>query len=1222
MGRLVGLELHNFKSYRGTASIGFGSANFTSIIGPNGSGKSNMMDAISFVLGVKSQHLRSNQLKDLIYRGRLLDGDIEQLQDGELDNEDLDSETAYVMAIYEKSDGEILQLKRTIGSRGQSEYRINNKVTSAGEYSNVLKKENILIKARNFLVFQGDVEQIASQSAAELSKLLETVSGSLEYKREYESLKDEQDQAKEDTAAILSKRRTLISELKQYKEQRHEAEEFKSKLHEKNNLTKLLTLWNLYHIELKRDNLTDEFKESKKKLKELKNDIHKAEKEFQSVKAEYAKESLKLNKFHKKIDSQKSDINSKKQELLPINAQQDVINKTISKFNKRVKDLSSDFERQQEYVQGVERQIKVVTKAKSNAEKEFNAKHSNSNITLEDQQEYENLKQQYLSQGGASEEEQLNLLNVEKNEIKAILASISNQRTNADVRVEELKSQHSKLSNDLTTVSTELNELNELYNQRKIELKNLNIENENFLSKEYELNSRLRETLISLEELNANQRETNKERKLRENVNTLRRLFPGVKGLLSDLCQPKQKKYENAISTILGKNFDSVIVENSAIAHQCITYLKEQRSGVASFIPLDTIDAKPIDSRLRQLDPRARPSIDIIDYDPVLERAMQFACGNSMVCDDLRLAKEIRWGKKIDVKVVTLDGSLIHKAGLMTGGRAKNQERRWNKTEVQNLTRLKDDLSYELNQLQERRPDHMKIRNLDYELGNLDLQIVNVRRKRVELERSILDVDAEMKYYNNSNESEKRRQQEEDKLNDVNKRILEQENNIQLLKKDIFKKFCSKLGFKDIKEYENSSGSEIREQSKELNQYQNELYKLGKKLDFEKERFNETSNRITKIEAEKSSYEKSLTQLIKEKELTNDQIDRLESELEITTQELLDFEKSIEDKLQKSKNSEDNLHDLQYNYESFKKSLEIQQQDIERYTIERISFLKNCKIENINIPLKQGSSLDDLPIDNTEEIFAIADEISIDFSTLSTRYKENDNEIISNEITEKLSDITKELETLSPNTKALERLTEVEKRMEEIEKELHKTRSQELVIVKKFQEVKNKRYELFISAFNHISEKIDPIYKELTKANNTTLGGGAAYLTLEDEDEPYLAGIRYHAMPPMKRFKDMEFLSGGEKTIAALALLFAIHSFHPSPFFVLDEVDAALDNNNVQKIANYITKNSGPNFQFIVISLKNGLFEKSDALVGIYREQRENSSKTLTLDLRNYPETA
>jgi structural maintenance of chromosome 1 len=124
-----------------------------------------------------------------------------------------------------------------------------------------------------------------------------------------------------------------------------------------------------------------------------------------------------------------------------------------------------------------------------------------------------------------------------------------------------------------------------------------------------------------------------------------------------------------------------------------------------------------------------------------------------------------------------------------------------------------------------------------------------------------------------------------------------------------------------------------------------------------------------------------------------------------------------------------------------------------------------------------------------------------------------------------------------------------------------------------------------------------------------------ARFTLTKVQEPYLDGVKYNAMPPMKRFRDMDQLSGGEKTIAALALLFAIHSYHPSPFFVLDEVDAALDNANVAKVAKYIRNNARPGFQFVVISLKSSLFVQSEALVGIYRDQEENSSKCLTLNV-------
>ena len=221
---------------------------------------------------------------------------------------------------------------------------------------------------------------------------------------------------------------------------------------------------------------------------------------------------------------------------------------------------------------------------------------------------------------------------------------------------------------------------------------------------------------------------------------------------------------------------------------------------------------------------------------------------------------------------------------------------------------------------------------------------------------------------------------------------------------------------------------------------------------------------------------------------------------------------------------------------------------------------------------------------------------------------------VEDELQSKIAELEDELKTMAPNMKAIERLEGVESRLKSTEKEFEDARRKAKRAKDDFQEVKDQRFELFNKAFTHISEQIGPIYKELTRSASLPMGG-QAYLDMEDTDEPYLDGIKYHAMPPLKRFRDMEHLSGGEKTMAALALLFAIHSYQPSPFFVLDEVDAALDNANVAKIANYIREHSGPGMQFIVISLKMGLFQYGETLVGIHRDQSANTSKALTLDV-------
>jgi len=258
--------------------------------------------------------------------------------------------------------------------------------------------------------------------------------------------------------------------------------------------------------------------------------------------------------------------------------------------------------------------------------------------------------------------------------------------------------------------------------------------------------------------------------------------------------------------------------------------------------------------------------------------------------------------------------------------------------------------------------------------------------------------------------------------------------------------------------------------------------------------------------------------------------------------------------------------------------------------------------------------------DSTQRLRRVPDYgIEVDFEILSANERENPSGEVLGEFDASITKLNAEIERMTPNMKAMDRLDDVEVKLTETEKEAEKARKDSKNARDTFNDVKQRRTELFNKAYNHISERIDQVYKDLTKGKAAPMGG-VAYLSLEDNEEPYAGGIKYHAMPPMKRFRDMEQLSGGEKTVAALALLFAIHSYQPSPFFVLDEVDAALDNTNVAKVANYIRAHASETFQFIIISLKGSLYERGNSLVGIYRDQDMNSSRTLTLDLTQYDE--
>ncbi|RCH87657.1 Structural maintenance of chromosomes protein 1 [Rhizopus azygosporus] len=226
--------------------------------------------------------------------------------------------------------------------------------------------------------------------------------------------------------------------------------------------------------------------------------------------------------------------------------------------------------------------------------------------------------------------------------------------------------------------------------------------------------------------------------------------------------------------------------------------------------------------------------------------------------------------------------------------------------------------------------------------------------------------------------------------------------------------------------------------------------------------------------------------------------------------------------------------------------------------------------------------------------------IEIDYARLGQLQRDDSSQAVDKDFQDEIKRLTDEIEQMAPNLKAVDRLESVEESLKVAEDEFSVARNAAKTAKERFNAIKQKRFSLFYDAFSHISEHIDRVYKDLTK-NETFPLGGTAYLSLEDTEEPYLEGIKYHAMPPMKRFRDMEQLSGGEKSVAALALLFAIHSYKPSPFFVLDEVDAALDNANVSTVASYIREHATDEFQFIVISLKQLLYEKAQSLLDQYQ---------------------
>ncbi|KAK4492472.1 hypothetical protein RD792_003281 [Penstemon davidsonii] len=720
-----------------------------------------------------------------------------------------------------------------------------------------------------------------------------------------------------------------------------------------------------------------------------------------------------------------------------------------------------------------------------------------------------------------------------------------------------------------------------------------------------------------LRELNADRHENERDAKLSKAVETLKRLFPGVHGRMTDLCRPTQKKYNLAVTVAMGRFMDAVVVEDEHTGKECIKYLKEQRLPPQTFIPLLSVRVKPVIEKLRTLGGTAKLIYDVIHFDPVLEKAILFAVGNTLVCDDLGEAKHLSWsGQRF--KVVTIDGILLTKSGTMTGGTSGGMEARshkWDDDKIKGLKEKKEELESDLEKLGSIRELQLKESEASGKISGLEkkIQYAEIEKKSIEDKLTKLKVE-KRNIVDEIGRVEPELQKLENVITARASKISSLEKRINDIVDRIYKKFSESVGVNNIREYEENHLKAIEQIASERLNLHNQQSKLKYQLEYEKKR--DVGSRIAKLESTVANLQNAL-EAVKERQ------NELKSATETANTEIEDLKREVQEWTSKSEECEKVLQEWQKKISDATsriskliRQIKSKENLIEQLNLRKQEILEKCELEQIDIPT----------VDDPMEIGLSSPGPNFDFSTLGRslqhRSKPSEREKIEAEFTQKVAALMSEIERTAPNLKALDQYEHVLEKERAASKEWEAARDEQTKITSKYEEVKEMRKDSFMRAFDHISGNINKIYNELTKSNAHAVGGvssthavgGTAYLNLENPDEPYLGGIKFSAMPPTKRYRDMSQLSGGEKTVAALALLFSIHSFRPSPFFILDEVDAALDNLNVAKVASFIRSKScggarlkmdveyGSGFQSIVISHKDNFYEKAEALVGVYKD--------------------
>jgi structural maintenance of chromosome 1 len=446
----------------------------------------------------------------------------------------------------------------------------------------------------------------------------------------------------------------------------------------------------------------DELDASARHTERLKNDQADAEEKHEQGKRELASLHRDLLKGERALKKKEHAIEDRKPSLVSIDEKLSHTERSLQNLRHKKDTVSNDQKGYEISAKELQRNLDTVRKAANKFEEDQKKLAQQKGIALSDadQAEYRKLKEEAIKQS-ASEKAKLDSLNRQ-------LRTETEVYNDTQTKNEQLEMQKKTVSEDIRFQSEKLDELTTKVNTltqdvatKRKELDTAKSDRTRRELKKTELNEKLQACLNRIQQMNYDRRETEREALQRETLATLKRVFPAVRGRVSDLCKPTQKRYTLAVETILGRHMNSVVVDTEKCATECINYLSSARLPVRTFIPLDTIMTKPVNANLRSIHRNAKLGIDVVNYDRIHERAMAYVFGNAVVCDDYNVAREITMARGHEVKCVCLDGTVINKNGTITGGQGKQARpgKNWEESEAEAVMKIRDDLITQLEAL-------------------------------------------------------------------------------------------------------------------------------------------------------------------------------------------------------------------------------------------------------------------------------------------------------------------------------------------------------------------------------------------------------------------------------------------------------------------------------------------------------------------------------------------
>ncbi|XP_046965883.1 structural maintenance of chromosomes protein 1A [Vanessa cardui] len=1211
------IDMENFKSYRGHHRIG-PLKSFTAVVGPNGSGKSNFMDAVSFVMGEKTSLLRVKRLSDLIHGASI--------------NKPV-SRSASVTATFILEDMTEKHFQRSVIGQS-SDHKIDGQSVAVSQYLSELEKLGINVKAKNFLVFQGAVESIAMKNPKERTALFEEISGSGVLKEQYEACRAEVNRADEEAQFSYQKKKGVAAERKEAKFEKEEAEKY-TRLKEELQQQKVeLQLFHLYHNEKDIQAAEEELQHKQSELAKVEKKRQKAEDALKEKKKESGTVQRELAKIEQDIREVEAEVSKKRPTFIKAKERVTHTQKKLESAVKTLEQARKAHEAHQADISKLEEELRQVEEQKATWEASIlGTSASRADVHLEEAQirEYEELKME-ASRQAARYLQELDSVNREQ---KADQDRLDNEMR----RKGEVENKHRQKGHERNEATKRVEKLNEhiksseqaLEEQRRLRAE-LQADVGSCRGRAAALQAALEDVAAQLGDARVDKHEEARRRKKQEIVESFKREIPGVYDRMINMCQPTHKRYNVAITKVLGKYMEAIVVDTEKTARRCIQVLKERMLEPETFLPLDYIQAKPLRERLRDIkEPKnVKLLFDVLRFEPAaIHRAVLFVTNNALVCetpeDASRVAYDLDRTKNSRYDALALDGTFYQKSGIISGGSLDlaRKAKRWDEKHLSQLKAKKEKLTEELRESMKKSRKESELTTVDSQIRGLESRLKYALTDRDATLKQISTLDAELA------ELERKIEMFGPQVEEIERTICARDAKIQEIKENmnnvedvVFRGFCRDIGVANIRQYEERELRAQQERAKRRMEFEAQIDRIASNLEFERSR--DTQKNVTRWERTAQDGEDELEASRQAEAKQRQDIDR-----ELRRADALKADRTAARAQQER--ADDAVSAARKEVASIQKDIASVQKQIasiearnESRRSERHNILRQCKIDDIMIPLLEGS-LDDTAEGESEQSSASSAQLHlrdsrlrVDYRSLSEALRELEEP---DEIKRKADKLQKSINSLqntvdkiqAPNMRAMQKLNEVREKVNATNEAFVAARKRAHKAKLAFEKVKKERHDKFMMCFEHVANEIDAIYKALAMNQSAQ-----AFLGPENPEEPYLDGVNYNCVAPGKRFQPMSNLSGGEKTVAALALLFAIHSFQPAPFFLLDEIDAALDNTNIGKVASFIRSKKG-SLQTIVISLKEEFYGCADALVGICSEPADCLvSDVITLSLESY----